>query len=104
MMAKKGIIVQNKMRHEYFKKYMSYRNEIKAQIKKLRKEQQFNEIYKLQRKLDMIPRNATISRLRNRCMITGRCRGLVCYSRFGLCSFQLRQYINNGYIVGTYKR
>ena len=103
-MAKKGIVVQNNMRKKYYEKYAKHKAEIKNKIKQFRKEKQFGEIYRLQRELDMMPRNASISRLRNRCMITGRCRGLVCYKRFGMCGFQLRQYINSGYIVGVYKR
>ena len=52
-------------------------------------------------KLQMLPRNASPVRLRNRCMLTGRPRGV--YSKFGLGRSKLREIAMNGQIPGIMK-
>ena len=52
-------------------------------------------------KLQMLPRNASPVRLRNRCSLTGRPRGV--YSKFGLGRNKLRDIAMNGEIPGLTK-
>ena len=52
-------------------------------------------------KLQKLPRDASPSRLRNRCALTGRPRGV--YSKFGLGRSKLRDYIMRGEVPGVVK-
>ena len=52
-------------------------------------------------KLQALPRNANPTRLRNRCLITGRPRGV--YSKFGLGRNKLREYAMRGEVPGIVK-
>jgi small subunit ribosomal protein S14 len=57
--------------------------------------------YQARLKLQALPRNASPSRLRNRCAITGRPRGV--YSKFGLGRSELRKIAMRGEIPGLVK-
>ena len=52
-------------------------------------------------KLQKLPRNASPTRLRNRCAITGRPRGV--YRKFGLARNKLRDMALSGAIPGVIK-
>jgi small subunit ribosomal protein S14 len=52
-------------------------------------------------KIQALPRNANKTRLRNRCLITGRPRGV--FSKFGLGRNKLREYAMRGEIPGIVK-
>jgi small subunit ribosomal protein S14 len=52
-------------------------------------------------KLQSLPRNANPTRLRNRCAITGRPRGV--FRKFGLGRNKLREYAMKGEIPGVVK-
>jgi small subunit ribosomal protein S14 len=52
-------------------------------------------------KLQALPRNANPTRLRNRCAITGRPRGV--FRKFGLGRNKLREYAMKGEIPGVVK-
>ena len=52
-------------------------------------------------KLQALPRNANPTRLRNRCALTGRPRGV--FSKFGLGRNKLREYAMRGEIPGIVK-
>jgi len=52
-------------------------------------------------KLQKLPRNASPSRLRNRCAITGRPRGV--YRKFGLGRSKLRDLAMRGEVPGVIK-
>ncbi len=51
--------------------------------------------------LQKLPRNASPTRLRNRCSVTGRPRGYIRY--FGLCRNVFREMASNGLIPGVTK-
>lgn len=53
------------------------------------------------RKLQALPRNASPVRLRNRCSLTGRPRGV--YSKFGIARGKLRDLIMHGEVPGVIK-
>jgi small subunit ribosomal protein S14 len=52
-------------------------------------------------KLQQLPRNANPTRLRNRCALTGRPRGV--FRKFGLGRNKLREYAMRGEIPGIVK-
>ena len=51
--------------------------------------------------LQKLPRDASPSRVRNRCKLTGRPRGV--YRKFGLARTKLREVANRGEIPGLVK-
>ena len=52
-------------------------------------------------KLQKLPRNGNMNRVRNRCELTGRPRGV--YRDFKLCRNKFRELANNGLIPGVTK-
>jgi small subunit ribosomal protein S14 len=52
-------------------------------------------------KLQQLPRNASPTRLRNRCGLTGRPRGV--FRKFGLCRLKLRDFAMRGEVPGMTK-
>lgn len=52
-------------------------------------------------KLQQLPRNASPTRLRNRCALTGRPRGV--YRKFGLARNKLRELALRGEVPGVIK-
>lgn len=81
------------------RRYRKKRMEIKARIKQpgLSDEQYEHAFSQLRR----LPRNASPSRLRKRCFLTGRARG--CYRKFGLSRNKLREHAMRGDIPGLMK-
>lgn len=59
------------------------------------------ERYDARLKLQALPRNSSASRLRNRCQMTGRPRGV--FSKFGLCRHKIRELAFAGEIPGIVK-
>lgn len=53
------------------------------------------------RLLQNLPRNSSLSRIRNRCMITGRARGVL--SSYKISRITFRQYANQGRLPGITK-
>lgn len=52
-------------------------------------------------KLQKMPRNSSMVRVRNRCAITGRGRG--CYRKFGISRIKFRELASEGMIPGVTK-
>ena len=98
-MSKVSLINRDLKRRKFVKKFAAQRAEILAVIndKNMSEEEQQSARIKLQ----MLPRNASPVRLRNRCMLTGRPRGV--YSKFGLGRSKLREIAMNGQIPGIMK-
>ena len=98
-MSKVSLINRDLKRRKTVKKFAAQRAEILADIndKNMSEEEQQSARNKLQ----MLPRNASPVRLRNRCMLTGRPRGV--YSKFGLGRSKLREIAMNGQIPGIMK-
>jgi small subunit ribosomal protein S14 len=59
------------------------------------------ERFQARLKIQAMPRNASPSRLRNRCEVTGRPRGT--YRKFGLARHKLREAAMRGEIPGLVK-
>ena len=98
-MSKVSLINRDLKRRKTVIKYAAQRAEIFAVIndKNISEEEQQAARIRLQ----MLPRNASPVRLRNRCMLTGRPRGV--YSKFGLGRSKLREIAMSGQIPGIMK-
>jgi len=98
-MAKTALINREKKRRETVKKYAVRRKELLEIVnnQKLSPE----ERYAAREKLQKLPRNASPVRLRNRCALTGRPRGV--YRKFGLGRGKLRDIAMSGEIPGVIK-
>ncbi|MDR2068110.1 MAG: 30S ribosomal protein S14 [Holosporaceae bacterium] len=59
------------------------------------------ERFAAQLKLAAMPRTSSATRIRNRCMITGRARGV--YRKFNISRIMLREMAAEGLIPGVYK-
>jgi small subunit ribosomal protein S14 len=86
-MAKKSIIARNNKRTRMVALYAERREQLK-------KEGRWED-------LDMLPRNSSKVRLRNRCQLTGRPRGYI--RDFGVCRNQFRDMALYGKIPGVKK-
>jgi small subunit ribosomal protein S14 len=59
------------------------------------------ERYSARLALQALPRNASPSRLRNRCQLTGRPRGV--FRKFGVCRNKFRELAFGGHVPGVIK-
>ena len=98
-MSKLVLKLRDQNRRKMVKKFAARRVELKAIVnnQKLSPEDRYEARLKLQR----LPRDASPVRLRNRCALTGRPRGV--YSKFGLGRGKLRDIAMRGEIPGVIK-
>ena len=98
-MAKLALINRQYKREKLVAKYAKRREALLAIIEnsKVSDEDRFAARLKLQQ----LPRNANPTRLRNRCALTGRPRGV--FRKFGLGRNKLREYAMRGEIPGIVK-
>jgi small subunit ribosomal protein S14 len=97
-MAKKSMIEREKKRQKLVEKYAEKREELKEQFSKATTQQQKLAIH---RKIQQLPRNSAPTRLRNRCLVTGRPRGY--YRDFGLSRNVMREWAHEGLLPGVVK-
>jgi len=97
--AKLSLINRELKRQAMVKKYASRRKELQSIIDDQSRSEE--ERYQARLKLQALPRNASPSRLRNRCEVTGRPRGT--YRKFGLGRTKLREIAMRGEIPGMTK-
>ena len=98
-MAKLALINREEKRRKTVKKYAAKRAELKAIFKDRNRTEE--ERMEAQQQLQSLPRNASESRLRNRCQLTGRPRGV--FRKFGLCRNKIREIAMRGEIPGVVK-
>ena len=98
-MANLSLINREKKREALVAKFAAKRAELNAAINNQALSEE--ERYDARLKLQALPRNANPTRLRNRCQLTGRQRGV--YSRFGLGRSKLRDAAMNGQVPGLVK-
>lgn len=98
-MAKLSLINRDKKRRDTVKKYAAKRTELMAQINNSKLSDE--ERHAARVKLQQLPRDASPVRLRNRCSLTGRPRGV--FSKFGLARTKVREYAMRGEIPGVIK-
>ena len=86
-MARKSIIARQRKREKLVEKYADKRAQLKAEGD--------------YQGLDMLPRNSSKVRLRNRCNITGRGKGFI--RMFGISRIKFRELASDGKIPGVRK-
>lgn len=98
-MAKTSMVEREKRRAETAKKYASKRAKLKAAIRDPRASA--DERAAAQTSLQKLPRDASPTRGRRRCAVTGRPRGV--YRKFGLSRVKIREAVNRGELPGVSK-
>ncbi|HZM47397.1 MAG TPA: 30S ribosomal protein S14 [Burkholderiales bacterium] len=98
-MAKTSVVNRDKKRRATVKKYAAKRKELLEIINNQRFSQE--DRYAARLKMQLLPRDASPVRLRNRCALTGRPRGV--YKKFGLGRAKLRDIALRGEIPGVIK-
>jgi small subunit ribosomal protein S14 len=86
-MSKTSVVARNKKRKRLVEKYQAKREALKAA----------GDYEALQK----LPRNSAPTRVRSRCCVTGRGRGV--YKKYGLCRNVFRQLALEGKIPGLRK-
>ena len=98
-MAKTSMIARENKRSKLVAKYAKKRAEMKAVINSTTASDE--EKWDAQVKLQKLPRDASPTRQRNRCQITGRPHGV--FRKFGLCRNKLREHAMKGDVPGLTK-
>ena len=98
-MAKQSSIQKNFNRKNIVDKFKNRRQELKKKI--MQKDLSMEERFKLQTKLNDLPRDSSKARVRNRCELTGRTRGV--YRKFGLSRIKFRELSMAGSLPGVVK-
>jgi small subunit ribosomal protein S14 len=98
-MAKTAVVNRDQKRRLLVKKYAKKRAELLAIMRNPKISDEERQIAR--RKLEQLPRDSSPTRLRNRCALTGRPRGV--FRKFGLGRNKLREIAMRGEIPGVVK-
>ena len=98
-MAKLALINRNEKRRKMVEKYAAKRTELLAVVNDVSRSDE--ERFGARLKFQALPRNSSPVRLRNRCKLTGRPRGV--YRKFGLGRSKLRDFVMRGEVPGMTK-
>jgi len=98
-MAKLSMLMREEKRARLTEKLYAKRADLRAILKD--QEASFEDKMEAQRKLQMLPRDSSPTRRRNRCRITGRPHGY--FRKFGLGRIKLREAAMRGDIPGLVK-
>ena len=98
-MAKLSSVNKNNKRIKLSNQFYKKRNDLKKII--MNKKLPLEERFKAQQKLSSLPRNSAKTRVRNRCQITGRPRGV--YRKLKISRIALRKLGLEGKIPGMVK-
>ena len=98
-MAKLAVVNRDKKRRKTVAKFAVKRAELLAILNNMKLSDE--ERAEARAKFQALPRNSSPVRLRNRCALTGRPRGV--YSKFGLSRSKLRDIVMRGEIPGMTK-
>ena len=98
-MAKLSLINREEKRRKLVDKFAQKRAALQAIINNQALSE--SERYEARLRLQALPRNANPTRLRNRCQITGRPRGV--FRKFGLCRNKIRELVFEGQVPGVVK-
>ena len=98
-MAKQSSIQKNMRRQKMVEKYKNVRTNLKKKIND--KSISIEERLKFQSKNNDLPRDSSRIRVRNRCKLTGRTRGV--YRKFGLSRIKIRELSMSGSLPGVVK-
>ena len=98
-MAKLALINREEKRRKMVEKFAAKRAALEAIIDDVSRSEE--ERFEARLKLQALPRNASPVRLRNRCQLTGRPRGV--FRKFGLGRSKLRDFVMRGEVPGVTK-
>lgn len=98
-MAKLALVNRDKKRRETVKKFAAKRKALMEIVNN--QSVSLEDRYEARLKLQKLPRDASPVRLRNRCALTGRPRGV--FRKFGLARGKLRDIAMRGEIPGVIK-
>ena len=98
-MAKKSSIEKNNRRRRMTKQFSGRRSRLKAIA--MDKTSPMEERFAASLKLAELPRNGSATRIRNRCEVTGRPRGV--YRKFKMSRIALRDLGSKGLVPGLVK-
>ena len=98
-MAKTSSIERNKKRERMAKQYAARREKLKKAA--LDEALPLEERFAARLKLAQLPRNSSVTRVRNRCELSGRPRGF--YRKLKLSRIALRDMASKGQIPGMVK-
>ncbi|MDH4192316.1 MAG: 30S ribosomal protein S14 [Betaproteobacteria bacterium] len=98
-MAKLSVVLREKKRRKTVEKFKARRAALMEVAQSASASDEDKEAAR--EKLQKLPRNASPVRLRNRCAITGRPRGV--YRKFGLGRNKLRELAMRGEVPGVIK-
>jgi small subunit ribosomal protein S14 len=98
-MAKLSLINRQHKREKLVAKFAKRRAALQAVVDNPKASDE--DRYEARLKIQQLPRNANPTRLRNRCSLTGRPRGV--FRKFGLGRNKLREYAMRGEIPGVVK-
>ena len=98
-MSKLALINRNEKRKNLVKKFAKKRAALQSIVDDAKASEEVRFAARL--KIQALPRNANPTRVRNRCALTGRPRGV--FSKFGLGRNKLREIALRGEIPGVVK-
>ena len=98
-MARQSIVNREQKRRNTVQKFAAKRAELKSVLSSSSASEE--EKAQAREKLQKLPRDASPVRLRNRCALTGRPRGV--FKKFGLARGKLREIALRGEIPGVIK-
>jgi small subunit ribosomal protein S14 len=98
-MSKLALINRNEKRKKLVLKFAKKRDLLQAIVDDPKASDETR--YAARLKIQELPRNSNKNRIRNRCALTGRPRGV--YSKFGLGRNKLREFAMRGEIPGIVK-
>jgi len=98
-MAKLAVVNREQKRRKTVAKFAAKRAALLATINDVKRSDEDRQ--EAREKLQQLPRNASPVRLRNRCKLTGRPRGV--FRKFGLARNKLREIALRGEIPGLIK-
>lgn len=98
-MAKKSVVARQKRREEMVKRHWEKRQELKNQG--INPNLSEEERHEARMKLNQMPKNGSPTRLRSRCQLTGRPRGV--YRKFKISRLCFREFAHAGLIPGLTK-
>jgi len=98
-MAKTSMVEREKRRERTAEKYAAKRAKLKELIRSPRTSDEARAAAQVT--LQKLPRDASPTRGRNRCQLTGRPRGV--YRKFGLARTKIREVASRGEIPGLVK-
>ena len=98
-MSKVSVVERELKRRRVVGKYSEFRDELSRRIADMSLTLDERRDARIQ--LQKLPRNSSPVRLRSRCALTGRSRGVL--SKFGIGRSKLRELVMSGQVPGVHK-